>query len=311
VAQLTFAIATFISPNSVWGAAVLMKVMLLALESGSIYLIYRLLQKLQLPTANTLIYALNPLMINEISGNLHFEGGMIFFLLLAIWLLLEQKNVWSALAFAMSIAAKLLPVLFLPLLLRRLQFKKASIYYIIAGALTLLLFLPLLNGVFLNNFGDSLDLYFRKFEFNAFIYYIFREFGFYFHGYNTIQTLGPKLGIATLVGVLILTFAERKPTFENLPKSMLFAITIYLLLAMTVHPWYVALPLLLCSFTRFRYPVVWSFLIGFTYINYISPEYFENLWVVAIEYSVVIGWLVWELFLQKNGRQLSSTSAHF
>jgi hypothetical protein len=37
-----------------------------------------------------------------------------------------------------------------------------------------------------------------------------------------------------------------------------------------------------------------------TYINYSYAEYFENIWVVAVEYFAVFGYLGWESFRQKN-----------
>jgi len=41
-----------------------------------------------------------------------------------------------------------------------------------------------------------------------------------------------------------------------------------------------------------RYPLVWSFMILLTYVNYINPVFVENLWVVGLEY-VVVGIFVW------------------
>ncbi|MEO1628626.1 MAG: mannosyltransferase, partial [Bacteroidota bacterium] len=53
-------------------------------------------------------------------------------------------------------------------------------------------------------------------------------------------------------------------------------------------------PVVLCCFTHFRYPILWSALIGLTYVNYSYETYVENLWVVAIEYSLVLGFFLWE-----------------
>ena len=270
-----------------------MKALVIGLEIGSVFLIRRLLKSYGLPAGNVLLYALNPLIVIEISGNLHFEGPMIFFLLLALWWLQRRQTAWSAVAMAFSIASKLLPLLFLPLLIRYLGWKKSLRYFLITGAVLLLLFLPLLNGSFIANFGDSLDLYFRKFEFNASIYYLLRWLGFQLYGYNLIAGFGPALGLVVFGSILWLAF--RYPTSDReLPGRMLAAITIYLLGATTVHPWYVSLPVVLCLFTHFRYPILWSALIGATYINYSYAQYSENLWIVGLEYTLTGLLFLWE-----------------
>lgn len=296
VAQLTFFIATWIAPNSVWWSAFVMKLFLFAFEVGSIFLILRLLQHWKLPKQRVLIYTLNPLLIIEIIGNLHFEGAMVFFLLLALWWLVQTKTIFSAGAFALSIAAKLLPLMFLPFLIRRLGWKQSLLYFTVVGLIVFGLFFPLFGAFFIENFGDSLNLYFQKFEFNASIYYLLRSIGYYIYGYNKIATFGPVLALIAGVAILLLSLLERSPTLEQLPLMFLLAISIYLSFTTTVHPWYLSLSLALCGFTRFRYPIVWSFLILLTYINYSYADYFENLWIVAIEYGVIWIWFLIELF---------------
>jgi general stress protein CsbA len=63
-----------------------------------------------------------------------------------------------------------------------------------------------------------------------------------------------------------------------------------------VHPWYIATPLLLSVFTKFRFPLVWSLLIMLSYSAYANAEFQENYWLIAIEYIVVIGVFLLENF---------------
>lgn len=296
VAQAVFALACWLFPNSLLGSAIIMKLFLFACEVGSIILLVKLLRHFQLPQKNALIYALNPLIIIEITGNLHFEGAMIFFLLLAFWWITQKRFTWSALAFALSIAAKLLPLIFLPFLIRRLGWAKSIRYFSVIGLALVLLFFPLFSGLFLENFGTSLDLYFRKFEFNASFYYLARWVGYQIKGYNIIQTIGPILALATFLGVLLMAYFEKDVRWVKWPLRMLFAICLYLFFTTTVHPWYTALPIVLCTFTRFRFPILWSGLIFLTYVNYSYTPYHENLWVVGVEYGVVIIWLIVEMW---------------
>lgn len=294
VAQAVFAGACWLFPNSLTGSALVMKFFLFACEIGNIILLFKILGHFQLSQKNALIYALNPLIIIEITGNLHFEGAMIFFLLLAYWWLIKTRLSLSAIAIAFSIASKLLPLIFLPFLIRRLGLRKSIRYFLIVGLTLAALFIPLFSGPFLENFGSSLDLYFRKFEFNASIYYLLRWVGFQIKGYNWIQTVGPLLALGTLSGVLYMAYTEKANSWLKWPEKMLFAICLYLFFTTTVHPWYASLPIVLCTFTCFRFPVLWSGLIFLTYINYSYEPYWENLWVVGVEYLVVFGFIAME-----------------
>ena len=311
VNQLVFAVATWLFPNSIWGSSLVMKLFLLAFETGSLILLPKLLKRFNLPPKNALLYALNPLIIIEVSGNLHFEGAMVFFLLLALWFLAQKKNTLSALAMAGSIASKLLPLMFLPLLIRRLGIKNSVRYFAVVGISLILLFLPLVSGVFLDHFGESLDLYFRKFEFNASMYYLLRWVGYQFAGYNLIAYIGPALAACTFVLICSWAFIESWWSVEKLPLGMLFAICVYLLCTTTVHPWYVSLPVVLCLFTRYRFPILWSGLITLTYINYSYPEYYENLTIVSIEYGLVALYLIYEILKIKRSRRSSSLKPGF
>ncbi len=294
VCQGTFALACWLFPTSIFGSAFVMKLMLFLCEVGSILLLPRLLLRFQLPIKNALLYALNPLIIIELVGNLHFEAAMVFFLLLSLWLMVNDYWKASAFAMALSIASKLLPLIFLPFLIKRLGWKGSFQYFAIVGITLLILFLPLFDATFISNFGDSLNLYFQKFEFNASVYYLLRWVGFQVIGYNLISVLGPSLALCVLIGVCGLAFFEKDLSLKHLPFVFLVAICFYLASTTTVHPWYVALPLVLCVFTRFRFPVLWSGLIMLTYINYSYEPYLENLWVVGLEYVLVGGYLLWE-----------------
>lgn len=311
VAQAQFGSACWLFPNHIYWSTVVMKIWLFTFEMGSIYLIVKLLRQFQLPPGNVLLYALNPLIIIEITGNLHFEGAMIFFLLLALWLLVRQRGVpsvknrlLSAVAFAFSICSKLLTLLFLPFLIKRMGWGRSILYFTVTGLVTVLLFLPVVNATFLTHFGDSLNLYFQKLEYNASLYYLFRWLGFQVWGYNQIALIGPALGLLAFGGIMWMAlrgavFKKNKSVFPDLnfrrlPEVWLFAICLYLVCTTTVHPWYTALPVVLCIFTKWRFPIVWSGLIFLTYINYSYEPYRENLWVVAVEYTGVAAWFWWE-----------------
>ncbi len=328
IAQAVFSVATWVAPTSWYGGAVVMKLFLLACELGSLWLMWKLLpgdegggaqvqgddeaQGRKSPQrVDLLLYWLNPLIIVEIIGNLHFEGAMVFFLLLAYYLLQRSRWVAAAVAFAASVASKLLPLMLLPFLIRRLwrwqtappgepwgwlrKGRPFLIFSVAFGLSCLLFFAPLLlSANFIAGFRSSLELYQRKFEFNASLYYLARAYGYYEVGWNKIATFGPLLARAAAVGILLMALIDHRSDWKSLPAGWLGAFVLYLLCATTVHPWYLSVPVVLCVFTRWRFPVVWSFLIMLTYTNYLTDPYEENLWLVATEYLLVLAFGIWE-----------------
>ncbi len=296
LAQGTFALSTWLFPQSLAGSVWVMKAILLAAEVGSLVVMRKILAKWELDPGRVLIYWLNPLIIVEIMGNLHYEGLMIFFLLLAVWWLLRAQPARAAVAMALATATKLMPLLFLPLLIRRLK-GKGRVYFfglfVLAG---LLLFLVLASGPLWQNFRESLDLYFRKFEFNASVYYLVRWLGYQQFGYNMIARVGPVLAAFTALFVFGYAVVEKRPQWNSLPGAMLFASCIFLFLATTIHPWYLATPLALCLFTPYRFPVLWSGLVFLTYVNYSYDPWRENLWWVGVEYLLVGGFAIREVY---------------
>jgi hypothetical protein len=163
----------------------------------------------------------------------------------------------------------------------------------------LLFFLPFLSGAFAENFFSSINLWFQKFEFNASFYYIIRWIGYKIEGYNIIAYAGPKLAAVVFFSVLFLSTFRRNSEIKGLLTSMMFASVIYLFLATTVHPWYLATPLLLSVFTKYKFVQVWSFMVVLSYFGYSQPDYEENMWLLTLEYFVVLGVMLYEIFLQR------------
>ncbi|MGI9543196.1 MAG: glycosyltransferase 87 family protein, partial [Cyclobacteriaceae bacterium] len=293
--QLIFWLSTYLFPSSQLGSIVVLRLIILVAELGTIYLMRNLLKTNQLPEKNVLLYSLNPLVIVELTGNLHFEALVIVFLLWSLLALHKTKLVTAAVTLGLSIGSKLVPLIFLPLLLKRLSWKKLIVFYIVTGFTLIVLFAPLLfDPSFVNGMSNSLSLYFRKFEFNASVYFVIREIGFAVKGYNIIATSGKSLAVATLVGILIYSLLQ-KPKLQSLSQAMLWALTIYLAFATTIHPWYVAPLVALAALGRFRFPILWSFLIFFTYIGYSKTGFQENLGIVIMEYLLVAGIAIWEI----------------
>ncbi len=296
VCQVVFGVSVKIFPDSIFGAAVVMKIIILIAEIFTIYFLLKLVQLMRIPKQRVLLYALNPLVIIEFSGNLHMEALMILFLVMAFWFYMRQRSKLFSLSMAAAIGVKLLPLMFLPFFIRRFRRRKLIIGGLIIFLAIGTMFYPFYDNVLLDHLQSSLGLYFQKFEFNASIYYALRWLGYKIVGYNLIALIGPLLSLVTLTVIVILALFERPKKMQHVFRYLLLAFTTYLLLATTVHPWYLGIPIVLTLLTHYRYPIFWSALIMGTYINYAYVPYHENMWVVAIEYLVIFAVLITEVF---------------
>ena len=312
--QLIFVFAGLISGKSVLGSVIVMRVFIIAADLGTLYFGKKFLERLNLPVHNIFWYILNPFIIIELTGNLHFEGVMIFFLIWSLYLLHSGKWEWAAVIFACSVSIKLIPLIFLPLFFQRFMMKeggtansiiKGSLYlfgfYGIILGILLLSFLPFYNSELVVNYIDTIGLWFHRFEFNASFYYVARAIGYTFRGYNEIAVIGKYIPKVIIVCILILTFFRRNKTTTELITAMLFAISFYYFMATTVHPWYLSTLLILSLFTKYRFPLVWSLVIILSYLAYTNVDNTENLWIIGFEYSIVYGFLVWEILIKEKG----------
>ncbi|WP_191858780.1 glycosyltransferase 87 family protein [Hanstruepera ponticola] len=293
--QLCFILAGLFAGKSIWGSVLVLRLIIIAADFGTLMFGKKLLQALNLPTYNLYWYILNPFIIIELTGNLHFEGVMVFFLVWSLYLFHKHKWQWAAVVFACSVSVKLIPLLFLPLIWKHLKLKTGFWFCAIVVGLTLLSFVPFYNPQFLNNYTETVGLWFQNFEFNASLYYVFREIGFWISGYNQIAIIGKLMACTVFISVIMLGLIRNNTNTKNVVSSMLLALTVYLFLSTTVHPWYLVTLLLLSVFTHYKFPLVWSFMIVLSYLAYSHTDYSENLWIIAFEYVVVFIVFLWDL----------------
>ena len=308
--QLCFFIAALFASKSIFGSVIVLRILIILADIGILYFGKKLLERLNLPIKNIFWYVLNPFIIIEMTGNLHFEPVMLFFLIWGFYKLHQQKWIFAAILLACSVSVKLIPLLFLPLFYQRFVNKKSFfkdvlkliLFYLIIIITVVVLFLPFYSSELINNYMNSVGLWFRNFEFNASFYYIFREIGYQFRGYNEIAIIGKITPVLTILFLLFFTFFKKNKTLNQLITSMLFCLCFYYFTATTVHPWYIATPLILSVFTKFKFPIVWSFVIILSYEAYANLPWKENLWFVVTEYLFVFTVLFYELIKhqQKN-----------
>lgn len=310
IAQLVYSFTYSISGGSLLLNVVVLRLIQLLAEVGLVYFGLKILKKIKLPKKRILFFILNPLVILESTFSLHFEVVMLFFLALSLYYLYSRKIYFSALGLATAVASKLLPLMFLPLLFPFLNksskfFNRNQIFNYLKFTIILFLILALAysflwdSELILKN-SKTLSLYFSSFEFNAGIYYVLRWIGYQWSGYNMIGIFGKVLGVISLLIILFLSLKHKKINFETLLKYMLFASTAYYLLSTTVHPWYILLPLFLSIFTKYRYMLLWSWLIFLSYFAYKTSIIEEENWTLVTQYFTVIGFVIYEIVQRRK-----------
>jgi hypothetical protein len=274
-----------------------MKSIIFITEIGTLYLLSKLANNRKQDPSHLLIYLLNPLVIIELTGNIHLEAFMIFFFLLAVMLFDKQRFIGSATALSLSIQTKLLPILAVPFLIKKIGIKKTIGYGLICLLITVFISIGSINtSERLAHIAESLNLYYGKFEFNGGIYLFFRSIGWTVMGYNPIAILSKLMILFTLAGILIVYLKE-----SDMLSGFFWALIIYLGFAAIIHPWYLTPLVALSMFVKFRFILVWSALIPLSYISYKTLPYSENYWITGVEYLIVMGYLLWEVkFLSVN-----------
>lgn len=294
--QSIFRIAAWIGQDNLLINVIVLKSMILLSEISTIILLRKLLNIEERDKTLVLIYTLNPLVIIELSGNIHFEAFMISFFLLTIWLIKKNKTNYSAVSLSLAIQAKLLPLITLPLMVRELGWRKAIWYGVLCLAITILISLSTINSFErISNISESLNLYYGKFEFNAGVYTLFRSIGWWILGYNPINTVTKILFLLSIAGMIWIYLKK-----TDLLSGFFWLLTIYLAFSAIVHPWYLCPLIALSPFVRYRFALLWSALIPLSYIAYSTLPYSENTFLIAVEYILVAGFLIREHLKNKD-----------
>lgn len=284
--QLPFVIAALISKNSILGSVIILRIIIILADIGILIYGKKLLELLKLPTQNIFYYFLNPLVVIELTGNLHFEALMLFFLVVSLYFLYKQKLIHSAIFMGFSILTKLLPVFFLPLLINRLKFKKTLLYSTLIIGCIIVLCLPFFEFQFLKNYGKTVGLWFTNFEFNSSFYSLGKSAMSKNFGIQLIEHM--SYVVPFLMAVFTLYFSLQKTTeTKKIIQSFFWILTIYFLMSTTVHPWYITTLVFLSCFTNYKFALVWSATIFFSYFAYRKSGVESNTLFELIEYVSV------------------------
>jgi len=229
-----------------------------------------------------LAYAWNPLLAIEVAGSGHIDIVGALLLLVSVVALGRRWRTIAALAFGLSVAVKLLPIVLLPLYWRRVRLRDGAIAAVVVG----LLYVPFLNHGRIP-FG-GLGTFVQRFRFNDPVFSMLEH------------VVPPQLiaGLAVLIGLLTAIWMRSKfPTLSA--DALAWPMAATLLCAPVVYPWYL---LWLLPFLRSASTVpiiIWTVAIIPTYyvwhLRTIGGQWVVPGWIVLIEYGSVAmaGAMIW------------------
>lgn len=302
--QAIFWFASWVGSGSVLAGIVTLRVVLLVGEIAVFFLFLLLFRQFQVEIRKLWFYWINPFVVLEIIGNLHFEGLVLLFLLLMIYFLTQRKFVFSGFAWGLAIGLKLLPLLLFPAWFIYPETRKNGLFWIGLSLALLLSFWFLFLDSSWFYFGQSLRLYQGKFEFNASIYYLVREIGFWVQGYNMIAGLTKVLSVLTLLLAFYVSWRRRISTVLELIDLFVILYLVYLIFQPVVHPWYLIPGLGLSLLTSRMVFLSWSFLIFLAYQAYSNSLFEENSLILWAEYGVLFLIILTDYFLPKRKTNL-------
>ena len=275
-------------------------------DLGILYYGRKLLGLFEMPKNAIFIYFLNPLVVIELSGNLHHEGLMVFFMLLAFYHLKCKKLFHTAFFIGLSVLTKLIPLLLLPLFFPKLgRVKSLPFFGTIAGVI-ILGFSPFINLEFIVNYSQSVGLWFSNFEFNASIYYVLKIILKHFFELSLITYM--CFIVPLIMGSTLLYFISRK---QNKTRAIiiqsLWLLSAYFFISTTIHPWYLIPLVFLSCFGNYQFPLWWSFSVFLSYAAYFQNEVHENSYLLMIEYGILMAVLIYEFIVKVPRIKASST----
>ncbi len=248
-AQVVFAVGILFSRILDLGSLVGMKLFLVILDLVSCTIIIKILMIFKLSKNRAVLYAWHPLPVIEIGASGHIDAAAVFFLIIAVGLLIliypENRQgrarcdfnkylslVLAGIFMAFAILTKWFPLVFMPGLW--LTVKPGLRRYLVFGCFTaagvlIWPFLPeFVNGL------KTLNTYLQNWEFSGFAFRQLRQW----IGNGEVVRLILGSGLFFLIAGLTVWQRLQKTNFLQMFKVFYIISFAYLVITPTMHPWY-------------------------------------------------------------------------
>ncbi len=253
---------------------VMLRLPILIADFVLVKMLISILQKLNLSYNSVLIYALNPLVIIGLTGNINFVGIMLCLLIVAIYLFINNKLFSASFFWAIASITSVFPLFFIPLLMKKLTPLKFIIFCSILVIVIGLAWLPFMHSYLI----DNLTMFQQANSTRFGLIYALEPF-----------TKKPQLILYTLFAIVLLSIAiSRSTKWSSIVKGMLFCMAAFVLLNSHIEPYYFVILILLSVLVKsYHFAIVWSFLGVFSYASNFVP--FEQYYpIMALLYSLLL-----------------------
>jgi hypothetical protein len=265
----------FRAVTAIQESAFALKVAFVLCDFAIVFVLLDLLRGTHRGAHLVLAYAWNPLLAIEVAGSGHIDIVGTLLLVISVAALARRWRTTAAVALALAIAVKFLPVVLLPLYWKRVRIRDAAL----AAVVVAFLYVPFLNHGHIPM--GSLGTYVQSFRFN----------GPLFAALDQVVSPQSLAGMAVLVGLLAATWI-RSAAPEVSPDLFAWPMAACLLCAPVVYPWYL-LWLMPFAWSAATVPIIiWTVSIMLTYLQWhlrALGHLWGSLpgWVVLVEYGCV------------------------
>ena len=273
-----------------WVQLLVMKLLFIGTFILTIQSTRKLLEFCKLEKHYLHLFWLNPLVLIEGLGNLHFEWVMLCFVASGIYFLTQINYLNASIFITLAIQAKLIPFLMLPFFVRNLGWKKSIFFGLSVVVLFFISSLIFINPSNLGNFLESIKLYYGRFEFNSPIFAFYLDYGFWKYGFHPIGSYARRLAFYGFLALLTFCFYRLKQNedWKVFFSRMAWATTIYYFFATTIHPWYLIFPLFFGILSQNKLTIYWSFLVFLSYLFYDLKLKEMYDWIRIVEYALLL-----------------------
>ena len=222
-----------------------------------------------------LVYAWNPLVILEVAHSGHIDALGALWIAVAAWMLSTGRGMRAMIAFVIAVAAKLLPIVLLPLFWKRVRARDAAVAALVLAAL----YFPFRSAGTLPLGAVPNVVAFIRFN------------GPVFKALAEALTPQGAAAVALLAGLAVAAWMRVTRSADD-PAAWAWPMAVSLAAAPVIYPWY------LLYFTPFLFARATLSLVAWTYsvlpvyvvwhLSRLGHRWIVPSWVMWIEFGVVL-----------------------
>lgn len=285
---------TILSGGTVFWGSLSFKAVAILFNAGTLYLIFKILEKIK-PEKKYLgafLYALNPFLLFEIANNGHNDIAMVFFVILSIYLFIQEKYYLGLSFLTLSVLVKFISLILVPIYALMIMNKKIGFFKKSSAVLiSILIFFTIVYSSYMLAGGNIKIISGVSKQASLYAVTYMSPLPFLIElttniSQKSIKQLGALFFIIIYFFLTLKIFALKKNSPINLIKYSFFAFFLYILVGNTsLLPWYFLwlMPLIiLLSYTNIV--LILTFMLPIGYIIFPSTSYILSIFMICVGY---------------------------